>query len=95
MSQPQNSFSFEELDREAWIVKRLGEHGVQVFGGTTTREMRAQRIRNAILDSGLDCTLIGRRGESVKAETYAQIFERHFGEPLHAKLKGKSHAQTR
>lgn len=93
MNQPQAGFSFADFDAETYITRRLGEHGTHVFTGFSSHDDRKLRIREAILAAGLEYVIIGRNGAG-KPETYAQVFERHFGEPLQQKTKGKSHVQT-
>jgi hypothetical protein len=94
MSQPEFSFSFKAFDVEAHFAKRLADHGKRVFEGATDPQLRKERIRQAIIESRMDCTVIGRNAAG-KPETYAQLFERHFGEPLQPiKRKGKRHVQT-
>ncbi len=67
---------------EAWLAKRLLEHcGVDVFTGTTNRDVRRERIRTAILERGLANVVLGR-GADKKPETYSQIFQRLFGQLL-------------
>lgn len=52
-----------------------------VFAGRTDEAIRKTRIREAILDAGLDQAIIGR-SPSGKAETYSACFARFYGEPL-------------
>lgn len=73
---------FPQLDAEAFIVKRLKDHGAQIFQGVTDSAERRQRIRKAIIDAGLDRTIVGRNSAG-KTETYSQTFERAFHEPLY------------
>lgn len=88
--QPQNSFVFKTFDAEMFFVRRLKEHGKRVLEGVTTSEITKERIRQALIDAKVDCTICGRNAAG-KAETYAQAFERHFGEPLEPKSrKGKT-----
>jgi hypothetical protein len=79
---------FKRFDAEAFIVRRLAEHGKGVFAGITDPDERRERIRFAIIEGGLDCTIIGRKHDSKKPETYAEAFERLYGEPLEPKRKG-------
>jgi hypothetical protein len=71
---------FSELDGELWLAKRLGAHGVAVFGGVSDRAERVQRIRQAIRDNGLEQVICGRRDH--KPSTYREVFQRLYGEPL-------------
>jgi hypothetical protein len=93
MTQNALPLELDESDTEASLIRRLGEHGAQVFVMDVTGQARIQRYRSAILGGGLDCVIVGRAPNG-KPETYAQLFERHFGEPLQLKRKGKSHDQT-
>jgi hypothetical protein len=86
----QRRLDFDQLDGEISLIKRLREHGVLVSTGYATSAERKLRIRAAIIDAGLDCTIAGRNAVG-KPENYAELFERHFGEPLFVKRKGKSH----
>ncbi|HEX5461914.1 MAG TPA: hypothetical protein VFX20_18260 [Steroidobacteraceae bacterium] len=81
------------LDAEAWLRQRLIDHGVlervpdlkhgvrEVDLGVTTTAMRAERMRQLILRHGLEVVIAGgtRKG---KPETYAELFERVYGEPV-------------
>lgn len=69
-----------QLDHEAWLVKRLGDHGASVFDGDTDNQTRKERIRDAILSNGLSSVIAGQHNG--KHETYAAVFRRLFGEPL-------------
>jgi len=89
---------FQEFDVESWIVRRLDQqtsrNGVEspyrrIFEGVTDRETRKERIRDAIARAKLDVAIIGKN-PSGKPETYAQIFERFYGEPLYRKGRGKA-----
>lgn len=71
---------FSELDGEMWLAKRLGTHGVAVFGGVTDRPQRIERIRKAICENHLEEVICGRRDG--KPSTYTQAFERLYGEHL-------------
>lgn len=85
-----------ESDAEKWFAKRLTEHGVTILSGAPDLATRKERIRSAILGCYLEQTIIGRN-QAGKAETYAQSFERLYGEPLTEPLtsqqrQGKDHA---
>jgi hypothetical protein len=82
----QKSLDFHDFDVENWFANRLAEHGKKIFLGSTTFELRRQRIREAILERGVDYAIIGTKADG-KPETYAQAFERFYSEPLHAKGK--------
>lgn len=69
-----------ELDGEMWLAKRLGTHGVAVFGGVSDRTERMARIRKAIRDNGLEHVICGKRER--KPSTYADVFARLYGEKL-------------
>ncbi|HZP86617.1 MAG TPA: hypothetical protein VFB54_07330 [Burkholderiales bacterium] len=66
---------------EAWLARRLRDHGVDVFAGTTDRDIRRERIRAAILERGLAAVVLGK-GAGGKPENYLQIFERLYQQPL-------------
>lgn len=76
------SWSTEHLRREAQLVRRLGEHGMAVFTGDTTVEVRRERVREAIARVG--CSVICGRDAQGRPVTYAQAFERLYGQPYHA-----------
>lgn len=85
----QHSLDFKTFDVEMYFARRLGEHGKHVFSGLSDPTITKDRIRQAIIDSRLDCTIIGR-APSGKPETYAQSFERFYSEPLvPSQRKGK------
>jgi hypothetical protein len=82
MSHSQAAFTFKDFDAELYFARRLAEHRCRAFEGVTTPEITRERIRAAILEAKLDQGIIGRNSLTKKPETYAQCFERHFGEPL-------------
>jgi hypothetical protein len=89
VSQSDFAFQFKALDVELLFAKRLREHHKRVFDGLTTSEITKDRIRQAIIDSKVDCAIFGRNPAG-KPETYQAAFERHFNEPLYPKPpKGK------
>lgn len=82
---------FHDFDAEAYIVRRLKEHGKQVFAGVTNPTIRKERIRTAIIEGKMDCAVIGK-SQTGKSETYRQLFERHFREPLYLQNHNSSAA---
>ena len=78
--------AFKVFDVEAFIVRRLGEHGSEVYAGITDRDTRRERIRAAIIDGKHEAAIIGKTPAG-KAETYAACFERFYGQPLGAKCE--------
>lgn len=85
MSQPEFKFTFKDFDIEQWFVKRLHDHRRKIDAGITDPDERRERIRYQIIEGKLDCTIIGRHPTTKKSETYAQAFERFYGEPLEPK----------
>lgn len=84
---PQSQFS--TLDAELWLLGRLQQHLAQIFSGTTDPEIRKERVRRAIIVGELDAIILGKRAGG-GSETYAQAFERLYGEPLYKpKVKSK------
>lgn len=76
------------LDRDAWLAKRLGEHGAGIFTGLTDPDIRRERFRTVILERGIAMVIVGKHDG--RPESYAQLFERIYGEPLSAQtLKPK------
>lgn len=86
MSQLQSAFSFTDFDAEIYLTRRLRDHGAQIFEGDTTREARRERYRSAIVNHGLERVIVGHN-KAGKCETYADLFERLFNEPLTPKLQ--------
>lgn len=85
----QRGFDFRQFDQELWLVKRLKELGRHIHDGITDADERRERIRYAILEGKLDCTIIGKNTAG-KTETFAKAFERFYTEPLEPKpRKGK------
>lgn len=74
--------AFNDFDVEAFFVTRLAQHGSSITIGTTNPQIRKDRIRRAIIDHKREFIIIGQFAGSKKAETYQQLFERHYGEPL-------------
>ena len=83
---------FHNFDVEAFFITRLAQHGTSISLGKTDPDIRKERIRDAIIDNQRECTIVGKFAGATKVETYQQLFERHYGEPLFtaAKPKGKT-----
>jgi hypothetical protein len=77
---------------EAWLRQRLTDHGAlehiadlkhqvrEVTAGVTTTAERSARLRQVILKHNLEAVITGKR--QGKTETYAETFERVYGEKL-------------
>lgn len=66
-------------DHEAWLAKRLEQHGALM--GLTTVETRREILRAAISRVG-PCNVVGRNPKTRKPETYAECFARIYGVPF-------------
>jgi hypothetical protein len=85
----QYALQFQSFDAEAYFVRRLKDHGHAVYLGVTDPDIRRERIRAAILAAKCEQTIMGKNPAG-KVETYAQLFERHFNEPLDPKTRRKN-----
>lgn len=65
-----------------FFIRRLKEHGVTVYECVTSPETTRDNIRRGIVAGQLDATIIGSKDG--KPETYAQLFERVWQQPLFA-----------
>jgi hypothetical protein len=83
----QYTAEFNPLDAEMWLAKRITQHLSAVFIETTSRDIRKERIRRAIIAGALDVVILGRHAG--KPETYTQAFERLYGEPLQPKKSAR------
>lgn len=72
--------TFEGFDNEQWLANRLRVHGARIFDGDTNVEGRKERFRQTIELVGPP--VICGRDRDGKNVTYAQAFEKLFGEPL-------------
>lgn len=89
MQQPALDFGVMTTLGEAYIVKRLREIGEFIYPVSDAFPLK-ERIRRAIVDGKHDWTMIGRNSATKRCETFAQCFERLYGEPLEPKShKGK------
>lgn len=70
-----------QLDREARLIARLGEHGRHIQDGITDFWVRCERVREVIVVNGLG-PVIAFRGDDGKPLTYREAFELVYGEPL-------------
>lgn len=75
------ALEFASIDREIWMAQRLGEHGRRIFDGVTDPAIRKERFRTAVGNAGPHRHAPGLR----KMQTYAELFERLYGEPLEPK----------
>lgn len=77
-SQLQADEHFRRFDVEAWIIGKLG-NPPSITEGITDYATRKVRIRGEILNRGLENVPMVSKGNR---ETYSQVFERFYGEPL-------------
>lgn len=90
MSQLQNALPLseptEDVTTECYLLRRLQELHAPVFVMDAPREERIGRYRTKIVEAGLDYTIHGR-GPDRKPETFSELFERLFSEPLQPKTR--------
>lgn len=68
--------------KESRFAERVEQHSdADVFAGLTTVEQRRDRIRESIAKHDLAAQVCGQ-DEKHQPLTYAQVFERLYGEPL-------------
>jgi hypothetical protein len=68
---------------EVWISRRLRRP--DLFAGVTDPDARRERVRRVILDGEMAEAVAGKRKDAA-CETWAELFERVYGEPLVAKV---------
>lgn len=77
--------SFNRMRIEAWIIGQLG-NPPSLTEGDTTFKIRQLRIRDLILER----EIFGHRVTAKSTQTWADVYERFYGEPLISKqTKGK------
>ena len=79
--------SARTLAGELWLAERLAPHGALadpegIFAGASDHASRRERFRAAISGEGLAYVVCGRDPQSRKPLTYAEAFERIYGERL-------------
>lgn len=73
---------FDMFKNEEYLAGRLRSHGVEgIFDGVTDAALRRERFRTAIINGHVDCVVLHKNAAG-KTETYAQFFERLYGQPL-------------
>jgi hypothetical protein len=74
--------STKQIEGERWLANRLSRFGpfAPVFNGTTTPETRKERFRELIRERQVEHVICGSKER--KPFTYAQAFERLYGESL-------------
>ena len=80
-----NAEAFPDRAAETWLADRLWITGAEVnanlFQGITTPEVRRGSVRDRILELGWEKRRAGYAGD--EPETFAELFERMYGQPLH------------
>lgn len=79
-SEPLQLDAYAHLTGEEWLAKRFGELGYDVVFGGLDPTQRKQRIREHIVEHGLECAIAD--SQLRKPITFAQAFERLYGERL-------------
>ena len=72
--------AFRRYDIEAWFIAKLGAHGRHIEDGASDYDSRKARIRTVIQTLDMGQAHIGSKDG--QPETFAQFFERFYGEPL-------------
>jgi hypothetical protein len=75
---------FADLQQETWLANRLRQLRANLEGDFPT--MKA-RLRQAIEAQGYEAIIAGRNPDNGRPETFAEAFERIFGEPFHPNKK--------
>jgi len=78
----------ELLSREMFMASRLKLHGYDVFQGSCDTASRKACFRRVLTEAGIELAIIGKYSTG-KCLTYAQAFERTYGEPLTPKARNK------
>lgn len=73
------------LEAEAWLGERLKQLGCDLYADGAVFTHFRDRVRQVILVNRLECVIVGRHDG--KPESYAQTFQRLYGEPLGKKAK--------
>jgi hypothetical protein len=81
---PLNDPLLEDSTGECFLLRRLQDHHAPVFVMDAPTPERIERYRTKIIEAGLDAVIVGRAPDK-RPETYAQLFERLFNEPLQPK----------
>lgn len=93
MSEPMKLTGAQEIAVQSWVQRRLVAQITAIFEGLTDPQLRWERIRQVISANGFGPVILGRHDG--KPETYAQFFERVFGEPLDpTKARARAHADA-
>lgn len=87
MTQASLNLGAKQLSDELWFVGRLRDHLAQIFTGDTDPDTRRERIRRAIVNAEIQTVILGKNAAG-KPETYADAFQRLYGEPLQINSKG-------
>jgi hypothetical protein len=72
--------SRESMDIEQLLMFRLAQYGWNI-SATTASEIRREQIRVTIIVGKFSTAIFGHTPGG-DPETYAQAFQRHYGEPL-------------
>src|SRR5262245_2975324 len=67
----------KEMEQEAWLIKRLGTHGAAVDAGLTDKDIRRERMREAISKVG-PTVIVGRKKDGSPL-TYEEAFQQLYG----------------
>lgn len=81
----------DKLVVEAWMARKLGL-SLGWDGGITTSEDRRERIRAAILQQQRQGSIAGRQ-TGQPCETWAQLFQRVYGQSINPTGKEKTCAE--
>ena len=91
--EPDTPQLFDHLEAESWLGERLKAHGCDLYADGPVFAHFRDRVRKVILDNGMACVIVGRHDN--KPESYAQTFQRLYGEPLGKKTPRGTNTTTK
>lgn len=89
----QAAMDFTLSQDENFLAKCLQKKNIYVYPASEQFPLK-ERFRQAINDAKIDWGIISRNPITKKSETFGQLFERIYHEPLEPNTKGKKRAQS-
>jgi hypothetical protein len=72
--EPVSSLDMQFFDKEQWLIQKLGKYGMSIDEGVTDRDIRRERMREAIAQIGPQTS--AGKGKDGEPLSYSDLFER-------------------